>query len=482
MKNKLLIFIFLMLSLVITTFYGDVNSTKESTVLIIPVKGTIDLGLSGFVKRILAESKQEEIKIYIFEIDTFGGRVDAALEICKSIKELKDNVTIAYISGEAWSAGALISLACKDIIMAPGSSIGSAEPRLNMFGSAENATDEKTISAIRAKFKSIAEENNHPQNIAQGMVDKDIELKLVEIKQTKETLTTEEFEELKHKLKKNEFKEIRTVKQKGKLLNLSAKDAKELNLAKEIIEDRNALLKFYNLEGIPIKESHPNWSEILVRFITNPIVSSLLLTLGFLGMIFELKIPGWGLTGTIALICLALFFWGHYLIGLANWIEILIFIAGIILLLAEIFLIPGFGIIGALGITLILLGAFLSLIKHPFQIPKTDIVQALYILTYSLIATFVFTLLIMKFFPHTGIWKKVVLATSEKTQSGYTSAKDLSKYLGRHGKTISILRPSGRAIFGNEILDVITEGDFIDQDKEIQVVSIEGNRIIVKSV
>ncbi len=476
--KKILSLLTLLALTVCITVYAQTVTDKQPSVLFIPIKGTIDLGLSGFVKRVLAEQKNE-ISAYIFEIDTFGGRVDAALEICKSIKELKGSLTVAYITGEAWSAGALISLACKDIIMAPGSSIGSAEPRLNMFGSGENATDEKTVSAIRAKFKSIAEENNHPQNIAQGMVDKDIELRLVEIKGVKEIVTTEELEEFKQKLKKNELKEIRIIKQKSKLLNLSAKDAKELNLAKEIIEDRNSLFKFYNLSDSPIKEGHPNWSEILVRFITNPIVSSLLLTLGFLGMIFELKAPGWGITGTIALICLALFFWGHYLVGLANWIEILIFIAGITLLLLEIFLIPGFGLAGAMGIFLTLLGAFLALIKHPFQIPRSEITSALYILTYSLIATFGLTLLIMKSFPHTGLWKRVVLASSEKTQAGYTSAKDFSQYLGKLGETISILRPSGRAIIDGEIIDVITEGDFIDTHKVVVVTRVEGSKIFV---
>ncbi|MFH0838943.1 MAG: NfeD family protein [Candidatus Omnitrophota bacterium] len=474
MINKaILIFLIFFLSI---TLYAE--NIERPTVLCIPIKGTIDLGLSGFVKRVLSEVKDTEITACVFEIDTFGGRVDAALEICKSIQELKNVLTIAYITGEAWSAGALISFSCKDIVMAPGSSIGSAEPRLNAFGSPE-ATDEKTVSAIRAKFKSIAQQNNHPANLAEGMVDKDLELKLVAVRNEMQVVTSEEYDALKKTLKKNELKDLRIIKQKGKLLNLSAQDAKDLHAAKDIAPDRTALLSLYSLGGFPVRESSPNWSEVLVRFITNPVVSSLLLTLGFLGIIFELKIPGWGLTGTVALICLALFFWGHYLVGLANWVEILVFITGIMLLLAELFIIPGFGIVGALGIICILLGVFLSLIKHPLEIPSSDIASALYIVTYSLIATFIFTIAILKFFPHTGIWKKVVLSSTQTKESGYTSAKNLSHYLNKRGRTISILRPSGRALVGDEMLDVITEGEFIDKDKEVKIIKVDGSKIFV---
>lgn len=450
-------------------------------VYLVPIKGVIDLGLSGFVKRALEEAKENEASAVIFEIDTFGGRVDAAVDICNYIEKLDPIPTFAYVLGEAWSAGALIALASKSIIMTPGSSIGSAEPRVSGMGSQQPA-DEKTVSALRAKFKSIAEQNKHPGNLAMGMVDKDIELKKISIKGKTEIVTGEELEERKTKFRERDIKMIKTISAKGKLLNLTAKEALNLKLAKKIFSTREELLEFAQLKDAEVIESSPNWSERLVRFLTHPMVSSLLLTLGSLGIFFELRMPGWGISGTVGAIALILFFWGHYLIGLANWIEIFLFLLGMVLLTLEIFVIPGFGIAGISGTGLVIAAIFLALVKHPFQIPRRELIEASYTLVYSLIITFAVVLLSFKFLPQSGLWKRLVLTQQEKTGRGFRAATSRKTYLGKTGNTLCHLRPSGRAAFGDEILDVISEGGFIEKKKEVKVVNIEGNRIVVREV
>jgi len=452
---------------------------SQRDVYIIPIKGVIDLGLSGFVKRIVKEIKKENPATVILEIDTFGGRLDAVGEIVKSLEELKSIPVRALILGEAWSAGALISLACEEIYMVPGSSIGSAEPRALGIGETEEIKDEKTISALRAKFRATAEANKHNPKLAEAFVDKDIELKLVKIKGENFILSPDEIEE-KEKELGEEIKIIKTITEKGKLLNLTAQEAKELGLIKEIVTNRESLLNLLNLREKEVVETKPTWSENLVRFLTHPIVSSLLLTLGFLGIIFELKIPGWGLAGTLGVISLALFFWGHYLVGLANWIEIILFILAIILIFLEIFVIPGFGIVGISGGILLLVSIFLALVKHPLQTPPIEIFRAFQIIVYSFFATLTVIILSINLLPQTSLWKKIILQQKESREEGYLIDLTEKDLIGKIGKTITPLRPTGKAEISGKIWDVISDGDFIEEGKEIKVVSIEGNKIMVK--
>jgi len=299
--------------LLLTLFFlaNTAALNAAESVYFVPIKGVIDLGLSAFVKRALTEAKDNNAKAVILEIDTFGGRVDAAVEICDALEETKPITTVALIDDQAWSAGALISLACDKIIMSPGSSIGSAEPRqMGGGGDKDELTDEKAVSAIRAKFKALAEQNNHPVNLALAMVDKDFEVKQVKVKGETKILTSTEIDDLKVQYGEKEIQVIKTINPKGKLLNLTAKEAKSLGLAQEILDNRAAVLNYLGERGSKTVETSLSWSELLVRFITHPMISPLLLTLGFLGLFFELKIPGWGLSGTLGVVFLGLFFWG----------------------------------------------------------------------------------------------------------------------------------------------------------------------------
>ncbi len=463
----------------------DVSAlTKTSNgVYVIPIKGAIDLGVSGFIKRSLSEAGGTQASAIILEIDTFGGRVDAAVEICDYLEKIKPIPTIAFVDDHAWSAGALISLACEKIIMSPGSSIGSAEPRAMGFtGGKDELTDEKTISAIRAKFKALAEENNYPVNLALAMVDKDYQIEQVKINDEVKILTAEELERTRQEYKSRDIRIIKTISSRGKLLNLTAGEAKEFGLAGEILNNRREVLDYLGLGNREIIQAKATWSEALVRFLTHPLVSPLLLTLGFLGILFELKIPGWGISGTLGLLFLALFFWGHYLVGLASWTELIIFFLGILLLLLEIFVIPGFGITGISGIILILAGIFLSLVKHPLSAPRAQLIQAFYTLSFAIIITFIAIILSWRFLPRTRLWKRIILSFAETKKEGFQSAASREFYLGKTGRSLTPLRPTGRAIIEGNAQDVITEGEFIDKDKQIKVVRTEGNRIIVKEL
>lgn len=469
--------------LILACLLSSAFSQPKEGIYVISVKGVIDLGLSSFIKRSILEAKENNAQAIILEIDTFGGRVDAAVEITDALEKVKPIPTIAFIDDQAWSAGALISLACSKIIMSGGSSIGSAEPRVMGAVNKDELSDEKTVSALRAKFKSLAQSNNYPVNLALSMVDKDIEVKQVKLKDEIKILTAEEIEELKSGgYKEKEIRVIKTINPKGKLLNLTANDAKEFGLTEAIIDNRPGLIKHLGLEDRAVVETKITWSEGLVRFLTHPMVSPLLLSLGFLGILFELQTPGWGISGTLGMVFLALFFWGHYLVGLANWTEILIFFLGVILLFLEIFVIPGFGIAGISGIVLLLTGIFLALIKHPLQIPKIELSQAFNTIGLAIILTAAAAILLLKFLPKSPLWKNIILTSEEKKEEGFRSSVSLDKYIGKSGKALTVLRPAGKVDIGGEILDVVSRGDFIDKDTPVRVVAAQGAELLVEQI
>lgn len=392
---KVLLFICLLFLL----FSPNLSAELSSTVYIIPVHGQIDLGLSKFVGRVCKELKEKNVNLIILDINTSGGRVDAAMEICDSIAGLADIPTAAYIIGEACDEGALIALSCKMIIMASGGSIGSSEPEF---------TDEKTFPEIKTKIKALSEKNGHSVKLASAMVDKNIELILVKGENKFEILDYSEWE-AKGKDYKEKVKSHTVLSPKGKLLNLNANEAKDLGLAKDIFNTKEEFLEAMGMKDARVIYCKLLWSESLVRFITHPIVTSLLLTIGFLGLIFELRIPGWGLSGTFSLVALGLFFLGYYLAGLADWAEIILFLAGIGLLFIEVFIIPNFKIIGISGIIIIVISLFLALIKNPSEIPRREFLGAFFIITYTFIVSLIIAIAGLKLLPRSHALRKLIL-------------------------------------------------------------------------
>jgi membrane-bound serine protease (ClpP class) len=443
--------IFLLLMGLLLTSPAEIFCYPEKDVYVIPIRGVIDLGLSSFVRRVVREAEEKKTQCIILELETFGGRVDAATEIRDSLFE-SDIKTIAFVNKRAISAGALISLACEHIVMAPGSTIGAATPVAIAPGTAQiQPSDEKTISYVRKEFKATAERNNHPTTLAEAMVDPDVE--------------------------------IEGVIEKGKLLTLTTEEALKLKLAEHKVSEIGEILNLYGLGNAQVVRAEITWSENLVRFLTHPVVSGLLLTFGLLGIFFELRIPGWGVSGTIGLVCLALFFGAQYMVGLARWIEPLLFLVGAVLLSVEIFIVPGFGITGVSGILLIVASLFLALVKHPM--PKTPIdvsrlVQATYVVGASLIGTFLIAIFSFRLMPKIPLLSRLILTSDEKREKGFRSTSvELEKLTGKLGVALTMLRPVGKAQFGDVILDVVTEGELIEKGRQVEVIKVEGNRIVV---
>ncbi|NKE72416.1 NfeD family protein [Candidatus Manganitrophus noduliformans] len=416
-------------------------------VYLAPIEGIIDLGLAPFVNRVLEEAAGAEAAAVIFEINTFGGRVDAAVVIRDALLNAPIQ-TVAFINKRAISAGALISLAAEKIAMADGGTIGAATPvQVGQPGAPAQPVEEKTVSYVRKEFRATAESRKRPLLVAEAMVDADVE--------------------------------IPGIIEKGKLLTLTTEEAMEHGVADFRANTLESVLEQLELPGAEVKRATPNWAERLVRLLTHPVLSSLLITVAMLGIILELRTPGFGIPGGLGIASLALFFWGHWLVQLAGWEEILLVVSGLVLLVMEIFVIPGFGVAGVLGIAALLGGLSLSVIGAGAT--WAFILKAVGRVVFSLFIALGASLLLLRLLPRLPFGRRLILETGLGAGEGYTSAPESDRgWLGKKGIALSPLRPAGIAEIEEERVDVVSDGELIEAGQPIKVIRVDGNRIVVR--
>jgi len=435
MKTIQLIILFLISSTIL------LNAQKK--VHIAYIEDEIDLGLAPYLSRVVSDAEKDNADAIIFKINTFGGRVDAATQIKDAIIGT-DLLTIAFINNRAISAGALIALSCKKIIMVPGSSIGAA----TVVDQTGEKVGEKYQSYMRSEMRSTAEKNGRPVNIAEGMVDERIVIPgLVDSTQ---------------------------------LVTLTSEEALKYGIADTLLEHMDDVYALYNLQDAEIIYQKSNWAEDVVRFLNNGIISSILIMIGIFGLIAEIKSPGWGVPGTAGLVALSLFFGSSYILQLASIIEILMFVVGLGLILLEVFVIPGFGVAGISGIALIIVSLFLSMLGADPFLDFNAISMAIIRLTIGLVAALILIFLVARFLPKSNVFKKFILSEEEKADAGYTSRSNLSELLGAEGVSLTTLRPAGTAEFNGKRVDVVTDSEYIDHGKPIIVTAVEGMRVVVR--
>jgi membrane-bound serine protease (ClpP class) len=268
---------------------------------------------------------------------------------------------------------------------------------------------------------------------------------------------------------------------KGKLLTLTTEEALHHGLADVRADNLEALLKAVNLSDAEVRRAAETWAESLVRVLTHPIVSSLLIALGVLGLIIEIQTPGFGVPGGLGLACLALFLWGHWLVQLAGWEEVLLIAGGLLLLAIELFVTPGFGLVGTAGIAMLLGGLGLSLVGAD---PSWDaLLTAVGQVALSLVVAIVAAAALLRAVPRLPFGRKLILQTELPAQAGYASAPEADRrWLGKRGVAASTLRPAGIAHFDHERVDVVAEGEYIEPGDPIEVLRVEGNRIVVRRI
>jgi membrane-bound serine protease (ClpP class) len=431
-------------SLAVPAAPAAAQAAGTNVVYRVPVTGVIELGLAPFIERSIAEATEAGARAVVLDIDTPGGRVDAAERIADAVRDT-DMPVYALVNRRAFSAGALISLATREIFMLPGSVIGAATP---VDGTGTKAP-EKIVSAMRSEMRALAEARGLDPRVAEAMVDEAIELEGVTVA--------------------------------GSLLTLTTAEAVGLGYAVEVASF-DAMLDAIGATGAEVHTMGVNWAEQIVRFLSHPVVSPFLLSLGFLGLIIEIKTPGFGVGGAIGILALGAFFGSHLILGLAGWEDLLIFGIGVVLIAVEIFLIPGFGIAGLLGIAGIVGGLFLSLLGGYPTVP--DLAQAGGVITTAFLVALITAWALLRRLPGSRrlAERGIFLLSRTSRETGYTSQTMRPELVGTEGIALTDLRPTGVGLFGDEHVDVVSDSGWVEEGTPIRILASEGYRHVVRPI
>jgi len=473
---------------------------------IIPIQGDIEPSLTAFVRREARKALAQGADCLIFEIDTFGGRVDSALQITSFIMSVKNARTIAWVNnsensmGVSWSAGALIAFSCQDIFMAPGTSMGAAAPVVEGASGEMEGAGEKSVAAVRSQMAALAERNGYPVGLALAMVDYDVELWEVTVNGETKALTLAELERL-EKEGASSVERVGIISQGGKLLSLTSGEALRYGLASGVVESRDALLSAINFRG-DVVESSPSGADLLISLLTSAPVQTILILLALVMIFLEIQSPGFGIPGITAIISFLIVFGTSALLGKVGSLEIILLLAGLGLLAVELFIIPGFGVVGISGF--ICLGLSLVLSMQDFVIPRFDWEWALLgrnvlVVFVGLLAAITGIAIIALFGPRLKMFDRLMLKAQITGTAGgpdpdsptgkeiipgipVEDEENLSALVGKIGVAESVLRPSGKAVINDKVYSVEADNEFVEAGRGIIVTRVRGNRIIVRRV
>jgi len=413
----------------IAGFARAASTGGSEPIVVVPISGTVDEGMAHLVERAVREADAEHAAALVLDVNTPGGLVSAAFEIRDAMFAAKVP-TIAYISQRAYSAGALISLSAHTIVMAPGASIGAAEPIPN---------DPKHVSALRAEFASTATRNHRDATLAAAMVDKSVDAS--------------------------------AYKKSGAILSFTADEAKRAHFADAISPTLDGALAFAGVHGAVTHAAY-TWGETLARFATSPEVSGILLSLGVLGLIVEMQTLH-GIAGLLGVTSLALFFGTHVYAGFSDGIVIALALAGVVGLLFELHVFPGHGISGVLGAI-----ALFAAVVLAFGL--SFIFIAAQAISIAIVLSAIFTVLATRVYPESAFFRRITFAGVQGPD--YVASRDFTALLGVTGIATSYLRPAGVAHVDGERVDVLTEGDFVPAGSAVRVTRVQGSRVFVTPV
>ena len=407
-----------------------------STVYVIPIEDEVERGLQAFIERGIEEAEDAGAEAIIFEIDTPGGFVDAADGIARLLNKISLE-TIAFINQDALSAGAFLALHNNEIYMHPNGRMGAAQ----VIDQTGNAAADKANSAWLASMKSAAQTANRDPEFALAMADASMDLPELGVAE-------------------------------GELLTLGAEEAEQVGYSEGTVSSLDELLALKGYEDASVVTVDETFSESLARFLTNPIVVPILLSIAGLGLLLELFTPGVGIPGLIGLTFLLLFFYGHLVAGLAGYESIILLVIGFGLLVAE-FIIPG-GVAGFLGIAAIL-GSIL-LAGGDLKTTAIAVLIAMIVATVGMV-------IVVKFFgKRLDLFKRIILTDATDTEHGYVSTTNRPELVGKIARAVTALRPSGTIKLDDERIDAVSEGRFIDNGKDVKIIKVEGSRIVVREL
>ena len=423
-----------MLTLSFLLVIPSLTALANAKVYHAPIEDNVEKGLLAFLERAFEEAEEQNAEAIVLEIHTPGGFVDAAQDIGKLIDQSPLRV-IAFINSKAHSAGAFIALHADEIYMSQNATIGAA----GIIDGEGNTADEKAESAWLAEMEAAAISSGRDPEYARAMADKNIDLP-----QFRAPI--------------------------GKFLTLRADEALQVGYSEGTANTLQEVLQKAGIEDAQVIAEEPTLAENIARIVTNPIVVPILLSIASLGLVLELYSPGFGVPGTMSLSAFGLFFFGHSIAGFAGYETIIIFVIGLIMLLLE-FFVPG-GIVGIIGGALIIISLLFA---------GASVTHMAYSIIIAMFIAVIGMVILMKFFgKKLHVFNKLILRDATTTEEGYVSNTNRVELIGRVGEAVTPLRPAGVIIIDNERIDAVSEGSYIDKGKQVEVIKVEGSRIVVR--
>jgi membrane-bound serine protease (ClpP class) len=428
---------------------------RSGPVYVIPLKGEVAPAQFYFLRRALKDAQRNGASAVILDIDTFGGRVDSAMEEMDAL--LATNIpTYAFVNPKAISAGSLISLATNYIYMHPSGIIGASAVVSGSGQELEKTMNEKATSMVESKAAGAASTKGHDPDIAKAFVR--TEAKLIRDGEVLDSDTT--------------------------LLTLNAKDAAKTYdnkplLAVGIANDIDDLVRIAGLKG-EVRHFEPSGFENIAFWIT--MFAPLLMIGGVVGAYIEMKAPGFGIPGLLSLVCFGLFFGGHLIAGLAGWEVITIFVLGVLLVISEVFIFPGMIIPGLIGVTLMVGCLAFAMVDHwpgsPTWPSSDELIRPMANLLIAFVGTGIVVSLLARILPKTTLYNRMVLQTAAPAGTAKMQSHLLS--IGALGSAITDLRPAGKASFSESTYDVVAASGFISSGTLLRVIEVDGFRIVVE--
>lgn len=438
------------LILLILLLHPALVQAQKTRVMVMEIKAEIDPRMNRYVDLAISHAEDTKADIVIIEMDTYGGVLTDAKEIVDRIMAYKKPIWV-FINSDAASAGALISIACDSIYMAPGATIGAAT--VVTGGTGEKAPD-KYQSYMRSIMRATAEENGRDPRIAEAMVDENLE--------------------------------VDSISKAGQVITFSTSEAIQYGYCEGKVESIDEILTKNNVDNYELDRYKLGATEKVIAFFLNPFISGLLILVIMGGIYFELQTPGVGFPGAAALVALILYLVPYYLNGLAaNW-EIIALFLGIGLLAAEIFVIPGFGVAGIGGIVLIISSMILIMLNNDFFdfefVPMRSIMLATAATVGGVSGGILVLFLGGARLSKTNVFKRIALTDTQERKEGYTSSFIREPMKGKRGTTYTVLRPSGKIMIDGQMYDAYTRGDYIEKDTPVEVINDEGTSLQVKAI
>lgn len=472
----------------------------------IDLSGPVTPGAFDSLKRRLRRAVAQGANVIFLNLDGCGGGdTESARDVAEFLRTLHDErpdheplpvVTVAFIPHEAPDTATFIALGCSEIVMARDAKLGDFSsyfrpPAPVRPGRPAPPAPHVNADAVRKSLEQLAQEQGYSPLVIQGLFDPDLEVFQVRSQKgplERKLMTAAELDE--DARGEQRWLQERQVKHKDQLLKLDAGWAKDLGIARYVV-DGDDIKEAYALYGLEkVRSAPPDWLDGIATFLGDPVVSVLLVMVGIGCLILELKMPGVGLPGVIAALCFVLFFWAHsQLNGQITILAVLLFLLGLVLIGIEVFLVPGMGVLGISGVVLLLVGLGLATVEHMPQTSQEWVSFGGTLTSFglSLIGAAFGAFFLARYLPSIPYANRLVLTPPGEKAAGFDDAAALAQQetlalLGAIGTAATVLRPAGMARFGDAFVDVVTEGGYVPAGARVQVVEIEGNRIVVKEV